>query len=227
MKVQRTIYITILSAFLLLSNSNLLYAANPFEMGLCVPMQQDNATNLKSNFPYSSSRQGCSIQPSSTSRPSYYGSAQTNRPSVNHRSYSSRTTYTPASSLSLGYSSVIPFLHSNSSIRRFAPPSGSGGGAIGNAIANWIETNGTGAYLYSDNGVKYYNMNTLQQLFESLGGLNDMPDLTWDEFLQWFNNNNQTQYRAPIGEPLIPLLFCLLAYAILICCRIQQPTKHK
>lgn len=227
MKVQKTIYITILCAFLLLSNSNLLHATEPFEMRLCVPMQQNNATNLRSNNTSSTTLQGCSMQPATSCRPSCYGSARTNRPTVHHRQYSSRTTCTPASSLSLGYSSVIPFLHSKSSNKRFAPPSGTNGGAVGKAIANWIETNGTGAYIYSDNGVKYYNMNTLQQLFESLGGLNDMPDLTWDEFLQWFNNNNPTQYRAPIGEPLIPLLFCLLAYAILICCRIQQPTKHK
>lgn len=216
MKRRELLHIAALCAFLLFSHSNLILADEPFSMSLCVPMHSNAPANLPS-----------SSRPSAVCGAAPCGTSSTYRAPVNHRYLSSRATASRTSSLSLGYSSALPFLHSNASVKSYAPPSAGSGGAAGKAIANWIDTYASSAWLYSNNGVQYYDINALQSLFSSLGGISDMPNLTWDEFLQWFNDANQTQYRAPFGEPLLPLLLCLLAYTAFIARRKQQPSqKH-
>ncbi len=222
MKVQKIVSIGILCALLSFVDDNTVQANNLFSTELCVPMQNGTSQGRAMGVSSISTRGGSFSSGSTSQRISYYGSARTHHAAEHRGTAVVCRTYTPASSLSLGYSSAVPYIQSSSHARRYAPPSSGTGGTIGKSFSNWLEGNGSGAYVYSSNGTKYYNMNTLQELFNAAVASGDMPNATWDEFLQWFNDTNQTQYAAPMGEGMEVLLLCLLGYGVAVAYRKQK-----
>lgn len=209
---KRGISIWVWSVIFLIGGRFCMSANEHLSSELFVPMHYENTFLQRHSIHTPSSSSIYSCQPSSRNNVSSHVLC----PSVHNRSFRNRTNIASAtSSLSLGYVAASSCITSGKKTAFYAPPSsGAGGSAVGNALANWMEANAGGAWLYTDNGVKYYDMNILEQLFNSTGGINDMPDLTWQEFLQWFNNNNQTQYKAPLAEDLAPYFLLILCYSI-------------
>lgn len=104
-------------------------------------------------------------------------------------------------------------------VRRGAPPT------AGSAFDRWMQSDGSGALDYEIDGVGYYDMDLLYQLWLQYAADNDMPG-TWDAFMDWFNNGNQTKYRAPLDDaPLFMLLLmgCYIVYAVYH----KTPSKNK
>ena len=190
-------------------------AGEQCSLQLLVPMQDCNPCSQCSNLSHSSSRYAV---------PSHYRTnvRGSSFPAARHHAVPARPykgNYTQSAPLSLGYTAASTYIVPSSQCKRYAPPSGTSGGSAGKALATWIETNGGSAWLYTNDGVKYYDMTILEQLFNNMGGIDDMPDLTWDEFLQWFNNNNQTQYKAPVGDGMAVMFLFLFGYILLDCHR--------
>lgn len=114
----------------------------------------------------------------------------------------------------VAYTGVQPF---NSSQRRGAPPTS------GSAFDTWLQSNGQGALVNTDNGIGYYDMNLLYDLWLNNPSHGDMPG-TWEAFLDWFNNNSNV--RVPLTDaPLFMLLLmgCYMAYAV----NHKKPSKNK
>ena len=80
-----------------------------------------------------------------------------------------------------------------------------------------------GALVNTDNGIGYYDMNLLYNLWLNNPSHGDMPG-TWEAFLDWFNNNSNV--RVPLTDaPLFMLLLmgCYMAYAV----NHKKPSKNK
>ncbi len=118
---------------------------------------------------------------------------------------------TPVSGLSLGYASVAEYI--NRGMFR-APATGQN-----NPYNNWL-LNGTGAGALvvgdKDGDCYYYDETTLYELFLQAvkNGEIDMPNPTWDDFMNWFKNPNQTRHYLPIGDAIPFLLLLLLGYVV-------------
>ncbi|MGM9830789.1 MAG: hypothetical protein ACI3Z5_02080 [Paludibacteraceae bacterium] len=122
--------------------------------------------------------------------------------------------------LQFGYTPAVAYtgVHSlNPLQRRGAPPTS------GSAFAAWLQSVGQGALVNTDNGIGYYDMNLLYDLWLNNPSHGDMPG-TWDAFLDWFNNNSNV--RVPLTDtPLFMLLLmgCYMAYAV----NHKKPSKNK
>lgn len=97
-------------------------------------------------------------------------------------------------------------------VKRFKPPT------TGSAFGNWMASGqAESAYLYTgEDGVQYYDMSLLYNLFLSQYGSSDEPSLSWEEFLQWFNDEKQTQYAAPLSNTCPCLLLLAVVYGLSI-----------
>lgn len=203
-----------LCTILLLFESNRLLANEQYSLQLLVPMQNEKPCSQCSNLPHASSRY---VVPSKCLTDSYDRSFSVRRRHVvptRPQANRIKSGYTQSPSLSLGYKAASAYIVPSPQSKRYAPPSDTSGGAAGKALADWLETNGGSAWLYTNDGVKYYDMNALEQLFNDMGGVDDMPGLTWEEFLQWFNNGNQTQYKAPVSDGMAVMFLFLLGYIL-------------
>lgn len=110
--------------------------------------------------------------------------------------------------LELGYTAATEYMRVSSvvkPVRRGAPPT------AGHAYDNWIQSGGAGALDYEIDGVGYYDMNRLYDLWSQYAADNDMPG-TWEAFMDWFNNGNQTKYRAPLDDALWYLIMLVGMY---------------
>ena len=120
--------------------------------------------------------------------------------------------------LNIGYNAAyVEVLPSKASNRRGAPPTS------GSAFDKWLQSTGQGALVNTDNGIGYYDMNMLYDLWLNNPSHGDMPG-TWDAFLDWFNNNSNV--RVPLSDaPLFMLLLmgCYMAYAV----NHKKPSKNK
>ena len=98
--------------------------------------------------------------------------------------------------------------------RRYAPPSGD------TPYLNWLQNQGESAYLYSDdNGVRYYDINKLREIYEQQFGGTDTPEITWEEFLSWFNSYEY------VGVPLSDGCLVMLLLAVGLALYIRKKTK--
>lgn len=77
---------------------------------------------------------------------------------------------------------------------------------------NWL--NGlTGDVLIEEkDGVRYYSERLLYELY--LSQLDNLPNLTWDEFLDYIKGGQTGHVLVPLGEPWILLLFAALLVVI-------------
>ena len=98
---------------------------------------------------------------------------------------------------------------SHAANRRYAPPSGD------TPYLNWLKNQGESAYLYSDDkGVRYYDINKLREIYEQQFGGTDTPEITWEEFLSWFNSYEYVGVPLSDGCSLMLLLAAGLALYI-------------
>ena len=94
---------------------------------------------------------------------------------------------------------LAKFEHSTSSPLLRAP--GTIGGGTDNGFDMWLQGIVGDAFLYEYEGVRYYDQALLRAAFEEAIKSGNMPGLTWEEFLEWFNTQGQNpQYAFPIGD---------------------------
>lgn len=89
------------------------------------------------------------------------------------------------------------------SAHRGAPP------VAGSAYDNWLQSDGAGALIYEEDGIGYYDLNTLYDLYNQYTTDNDMPG-GWEEFLNWFNNSGK--YGTPIDDGIWMLVVLMSLY---------------
>lgn len=112
--------------------------------------------------------------------------------------------------LQLGYTAAVAYTDVqslNPLQRRGAPPTS------GSAFDTWLQSNGQGALVNTDNGIGYYDMNLLYDLWLNNPSHGDMPG-TWDAFLDWFNNNSNV--RVPLSDAPLFILLLIGCYATYI-----------
>lgn len=94
---------------------------------------------------------------------------------------------------------LAKFEHSTNSPLLRAP--GTIGGGTDNGFDMWLQGIEGDAFMYEYNGVRYYDQELLRAAFEEAIKSGNMPGLTWEEFLEWFNTQGQNpQYAFPIGD---------------------------
>ncbi len=113
-------------------------------------------------------------------------------------------------SLSLGYEAAASYM--TPAVYR-APGSG-----IDNALNNWLlYGSGSGALVSGDATTGYYyDMATLQELFNQMQANGDMPGMTWEQFLDWFNDGSQNRHFMPVGDAWWLVALLALGYGILV-----------
>ncbi len=112
------------------------------------------------------------------------------------------STTTAAGDLSLGYSSAAQYIN-HSPMRK--PPVVTDGGSWN----EWLQG------IYGD--TQYVDMNTLYDTWLSQQGNTNMPDGgTWEDFLAWFDSDNNTYYRVPVGDGAIWLILLASLYMLII-----------
>jgi hypothetical protein len=94
---------------------------------------------------------------------------------------------------------LAKFEHStNSSLLRV--PS-IGGGTADNGFDMWLQGIEGDAFLYEYEGVRYYDQALLRAAFEEAIKSGNMPGLTWEQFLSWFNTQGANpSYAFPVGD---------------------------
>ena len=143
----------------------------------------------------------------STFSPSVYASAPAPYASVNN-DFGASTLGGVVSSVNPTAASGTLWLPVRASGRRYAPPTGD------NAYLNWLSQFGSDALLYTSEGVAYYDIDKLRQIYESMyGDGTHMPDISWEDFLKWFTGYDGV--AVPLGDACRPLLFLI---AIFTCC---------
>ncbi len=126
--------------------------------------------------------------------------------------YTAPTKATVIQPLSLGYASASQYISAAPAVHR-AP-----GNGVDNALNNWlIYGSGSGALVSGDASTGYYyDMATLQELFNQMQANGDMPGMTWEQFLDWFNNGSQNRHFAPMGDACWMLALLALGYGVLV-----------
>ena len=85
-----------------------------------------------------------------------------------------------------------------------------GGGTADNGFDMWLQGIEGDAFLYEYEGVRYYDQALLRTAFEEAIKSGNMPGLTWEQFLVWFNTQGSNpQYAFPVGD-----IWSLLVLAI-------------
>ena len=85
-----------------------------------------------------------------------------------------------------------------------------GGGTADNGFDMWLQGIEGDAFLYEYEGVRYYDQALLRAAFEEAIKSGNMPGLTWEQFLAWFNTQGSNpQYAFPVGD-----IWSLLVLAI-------------
>lgn len=107
---------------------------------------------------------------------------------------------------------LAKFEHSTNSPLLRAP--GTIGGGTDNGFDMWLQGIEGDAFMYEYNGVRYYDQELLRAAFEEAIKSGNMPGLTWEQFLAWFNTQGETpQYAFPIGD-IWSLLVLVMLYAL-------------
>lgn len=107
---------------------------------------------------------------------------------------------------------LAKFEHSTNSPLLRAP--GTIGGGTDNGFDMWLLGIEGEAFLYEYEGVRYYDQALLRAAFEEAIKSGNMPGLTWEEFLAWFNTQGENpQYAFPIGD-IWSLLVLVMLYAL-------------
>lgn len=76
-----------------------------------------------------------------------------------------------------------------------------GGGTADNGFDMWLQGIEGDAFLYEYEGVRYYDQALLRAAFEEAIKSGNMPGLTWEQFLSWFNTQGENpKYSFPIGD---------------------------
>jgi hypothetical protein len=102
---------------------------------------------------------------------------------------------------------LAKFEHSTNSPLLRAPAIG---GGTNNGFDMWLLGIEGDAFMYEYNGVRYYDQELLRAAFEEAIKSGNMPGLTWEQFLAWFNTQGENpKYSFPIGD-----IWSLLVLAI-------------
>lgn len=102
---------------------------------------------------------------------------------------------------------LAKFEHSTNSPLLRAPAIG---GGTNNGFDMWLQGIEGDAFMYEYNGVRYYDQELLRAAFEEAIKSGNMPGLTWEQFLSWFNTQGENpKYSFPIGD-----IWSLLVLAI-------------
>lgn len=83
---------------------------------------------------------------------------------------------------------------------------------VGGGLGYWLDgmTGGDDPFLYEEGGIRYYDEAALRAWFEA--NKDNLPSLTWDQFLAYFNGAGKYAFATPVGEPWM-LLILALGYA--------------
>lgn len=107
---------------------------------------------------------------------------------------------------------LAKFEHSTNSPLLRAP--GAIGGGTDNGFDMWLQGIVGDAFLYEYEGVRYYDQALLRAAFEEAIKSGNMPGLTWEEFLAWFNTQGENpQYAFPVGD-VWALLVLVVVYTL-------------
>lgn len=107
---------------------------------------------------------------------------------------------------------LAKFEHSTNSPLLRAP--GAIGGGTNNGFDMWLQGIEGEAFIYEYDGVRYYDQALLRAAFEEAIKSGNMPGLTWEEFLAWFNTQGENpQYAFPIGD-IWSLLVLVVVYTL-------------
>ena len=94
---------------------------------------------------------------------------------------------------------LAKFEHSTNSPLLRAP--GAIGGGTNNGFDMWLLGIEGEAFLYEYEGVRYYDQALLRAAFEEAIKSGNMPGLTWEQFLSWFNTQGANpSYAFPVGD---------------------------
>jgi hypothetical protein len=94
---------------------------------------------------------------------------------------------------------LAKFEHSTNSPLLRAP--GTIGGGTDNGFDMWLQGIEGDAFMYEYNGVRYYDQELLRAAFEEAIKSGNMPGLTWEQFLAWFNTQGANpSYAFPVGD---------------------------
>lgn len=94
---------------------------------------------------------------------------------------------------------LAKFEHSTNSPLLRAPSIG--GGTADNGFDMWLLGIEGDAFLFESGGVRYYDQELLRAAFEEAIKSGNMPGLTWEQFLAWFNTQGENpKYSFPIGD---------------------------
>ena len=94
---------------------------------------------------------------------------------------------------------LAKFEHSTNSPLLRAP--GTIGGGTDNGFDMWLQGIEGDAFMYEYNGVRYYDQELLRAAFEEAIKSGNMPGLTWEQFLSWFNTQGANpSYAFPVGD---------------------------
>lgn len=94
---------------------------------------------------------------------------------------------------------LAKFEHSTNSPLLRAP--GTIGGGTNTGFDMWLLGIEGDAFMYEYNGVRYYDQALLRAAFEEAIKSGNMPGLTWEQFLAWFNTQGANpKYSFPIGD---------------------------
>lgn len=94
---------------------------------------------------------------------------------------------------------LAKFEHSTNSPLLRAP--GAIGGGTDNGFDMWLQGIVGDAFLYEYEGVRYYDQALLRAAFEEAIKSGNMPGLTWEQFLSWFNTQGANpSYAFPVGD---------------------------
>lgn len=89
-----------------------------------------------------------------------------------------------------------------------------GGGTADNGFDMWLQGIEGDAFLYEYEGVRYYDQALLRAAFEEAIKSGNMPGLTWEQFLSWFNTQGANpSYAFPVGD-VWALLGLAMAYVL-------------
>ena len=94
---------------------------------------------------------------------------------------------------------LAKFEHSTNSPLLRAP--GTIGGGTNTGFDMWLLGIEGEAFLYEYEGVRYYDQELLRAAFEEAIKSGNMPGLTWEQFLAWFNTQGENpSYAFPVGD---------------------------
>jgi hypothetical protein len=75
------------------------------------------------------------------------------------------------------------------------------GGGTNNGFDMWLQGIEGEAFIYEYDGVRYYDQALLRAAFEEAIKSGNMPGLTWEQFLAWFNTQGANpSYAFPVGD---------------------------